>query len=117
MLAMVQPMSDDEKPLDPESARMVAKVRRLMMAASATTFIAVALVLGAIGYRVFKTEGRPPPFADVTVALPAGAKVLSTAIGEGRLAVTIELAGSVEVRSFDLNTLKPLGIIRLAPKP
>ena len=110
-------MSDDEKPLDPETARMVARVRRLMMIASATTFVAVAVVLAVIGYRVFRLEGSAPPFADVTVALPAGAKVLSTAIGEGGLAVTIELAGSVEVRSFDLNTLRPLGIIRLAPKP
>jgi hypothetical protein len=110
-------MSDDEKPLDPETARVVAKVRRLMMIASAITFIAVALVLGVIGYRVFKAEGRPPPFADVAVALPAGAKVLSTAIGADHIVVTVEVGGVIELHTFDPDTLKPLGRLRLAPQP
>ena len=52
---------DDEKPLEPAAARAVAQVRRLMMIASATTFVAVAVVLGVIGYRVFKAEGSAPP--------------------------------------------------------
>ena len=73
---------DDDKPLDPEAAKIVAKVRRLMMIASATTFVAVAVVLMVIGYRLFnvKESGRPddgpPQFADVTTSLPVGAKVL-----------------------------------------
>ena len=99
-------MSDDEKPLDPEAARAVAQVRRLMMIASATTFIAVAVVLGVIGYRVFQVEGSAPPPGDVTATLPAGAKVVSTAVGDGRIVVTIEIAGAIELRIFDLNTLK-----------
>src|SRR5476651_2373310 len=102
-------MSDDEKPLDPETARVVAKVRRLMMIASATTFIAVAVVLGVIGYRVFRAEGSAAPFLDVTAALPAGAKVISTAIGDSHLAVTIETAAGIEIRIFDARTLKPAG--------
>ena len=108
-------MSDDEKPLDPETARVVAKVRRLMMIASATTFTAVAVVLGVIGYRVFHLGGSAPAaaFADVTAALPVGAKVLSTAIGSDHIAVTIEVAGGIEVLTFDPDTLKPLGRLRL----
>ena len=102
-------MSDDEKPLDPENARMVAKVRRLMMIASATTFIAVAVVLGVIGYRVFRAEGRAAPFADVTAALPAGAKVLSTAVSNDHIVVTVEVGGVTELHTFDPDTLKPLG--------
>jgi hypothetical protein len=31
--------------------------------------------------------------------------------------LTVEVAGTVELRTFDLNTLKPLGRIRLAPQP
>ena len=55
-------MSDNnEKPLDPEAARIVARVRRLMMIASMTTFVAVAVVLGVIGYRFFRMEGRAQP--------------------------------------------------------
>jgi hypothetical protein len=110
-------MSDDEKPFEPEAARAVAQVRRLMMIASATTFIAVAVVLGVIGYRVFRTEGRVPPATDVTAALPAGAKVISSAVGDGRIVLTIEIAGAIELRTFDLNTLKPIGRIRFAPQP
>jgi heme/copper-type cytochrome/quinol oxidase subunit 2 len=110
-------MSDEEKPLDPQAARAVSQVRRLMMIASATTFIAVAVVLGVIGYRVFRAEGRATPVADVTVALPAGAKVLSTAVGADHIVVTIEVGGVIEIRTFDPDTLKQLGRLRLEPKP
>jgi len=109
-------MSDDEKPLDPDAARFVSKVRRLMMIASATTFLAIAVVIGVIGYRVFRVEGSAPPAPDVAVALPAGAKVISTTVGDGRIVLTIDLAGATELRVFDLNTLKALGRIRLAPQ-
>lgn len=94
---------------------MVANVRRLMVVASLTTFIAVAAVIGIIGYRVFEGEGRVQPTTDVAAALPAGAKVLSSAIGEGRLVLTIEINGTIELLSFDINTLKPLSRTRLAP--
>ena len=110
-------MSDDEKPLDPEAARAVAQVRKLMMIATATTFIAVAVVIGVIGYRVFKSGGSAPPPAAVTATLPAGAKVISTAVGDGRIVLTVEIAGSIELRTFDLNTLKPLSTVRFATQP
>jgi hypothetical protein len=106
---------DDNKPLDPEAACAVAQVRRLMLIASVTTFVAVAVVLGAIGYRVFHLEGRAPALTDAQ--LPIGAKVLSTAVGDGRIVLTVEIAGAIELRTFDLNTLKALGRMRLAPQP
>ena len=108
--------ADDEKLLDPEAARIVAKVRRLMMIASVTTFIAVAVVIGVIGYRVFRGEGRAPQISTNSPTLPAGAKVLSSAIGEGRLVLTVEVNGAIELLSFDLDTLKPMGRTRLAPQ-
>ena len=108
---------DDEKPLDPQAARAVAQVRRLMMIASATTFIAVAVVVGVIGYRVFKAEGSAQPFADVTVALPAGAKMLATAVSDDHIVVTVEVGGVIELHTFDPDTLKALGRIRFAPQP
>jgi hypothetical protein len=110
-------MSDDDKPLDPEAVRAVAQVRKLMLIASATTVIAVAVVLGVIGYRVSHLEGRAPQAGDVSATLPAGAKVISSAVGDGRIVLTVEIAGAIELRSFDLNTLKPLGSIRLSPTP
>lgn len=109
-------MSDDnEKPLDPEAARIVAKVRRLMMMATITTFIAVAAVIAVIGYRVFRGEERAQSPPAMSAVLPVGAKVLSSAIGDGRLVLTLEVNGAVELLSFDLNTLKPVGRTRLAP--
>ena len=110
-------MSDDDKPLDPEAARIVAKVRRLMMIASATTFVAVAVVLIVIGYRVFHLGGSPPPVMEAAAALPAGTKVISSAVGDGRIVLTVEIAGASELRIYDLNTLKPVGRIPLAPRP
>ena len=109
-------MSDDEKPLDLETARVVAKVRRLMMIASAATFIAVALVLAVISYRVSHVKESALSFPDVTAALPAGAKVLSTAVSSDHIVVTIEVAGTVEVLTFDPDTLKALGRLRLTPR-
>jgi hypothetical protein len=107
---------DDDKPLDPEAARFVAKVRLLMVIASVTTFVAVAVVLAVIGYRVFKSEGSAPS-ADITIMLPKDARVLSTSVADGRIAVTIAIGGTQEVRLFDLKTLKPLGRVRFATEP
>lgn len=105
--------ANDEKTLDAEEARTVAKVRRLMMIASLTTFTAVAVVIGVIGYRVFRGEGRVQQISAVSPTLPAGAKVLSSAIGEGRLVLTVDINGAIELLSFDLNTLTPLRRTRL----
>ena len=108
-------MSDDS-PLSPESERAIAKVRRLMMIASVTTFLALAAVLGVIGYRVFHLGGsapQPTSFVDVTAALPTGAKVLSTSVGSDHIVVTVEVAGGIEVLTFDPDTLKALGRLRL----
>ena len=105
---------DAEKPLDPEAARVVAKVRRLLMIATMTTFIAVAAVIAVIGYRVFKGEERVQVLQSVSATLPAGTKVLSSAIGEGRVVLTVEVNGAIELLSFDLHTLKPTARIRLA---
>jgi hypothetical protein len=112
-------MSVDEKPLDPEQEKVIARIRRLMSIALATTFIAIAVVLGLVGYKVYRT-GDTAPVAGMPAAeasLPPGAKVLSSAIGDRRLVLTVEIGGTVELRSFDLETLKPLGRLRLESKP
>ena len=110
-------MMSDERMLNPEAEAAVAKVRRLMVIASVTTFLAVAAVLGVIGYRVFHLQGSPPPAPEAAPALPAGAKVLSSAVGDGRIVLTVEVDGAIELRTYDLNTLKPLGHALLTAKP
>ena len=98
--------------LSPEAENAIKKVRRLMMIASLTTFLAVAAVLAVIGYRFSRGEGSVAElgaFVDVTSALPAGAKILSTAVGADHIVVTIEVNGAVQLLTFDPDTLKSLG--------
>jgi hypothetical protein len=94
---------------------MVAKVRWLMVISGATTLIAIAAVIGVIGYRVFKAEGSAA--ADVTALLPKGARVVSAAVAEDRIAVTLDVGGAIEIRTFDAKTLKPTGRLRFATEP
>ncbi len=107
-----------EKPLDANAAAAIARVRRLMMIASVTTLITVGAVFVVIGYRVFHWQGRRQPAAALSeqdAGLPANAKILSSAVGDGRLVLTVEVGGAIELRSFDLATLKPLTRMRLTP--
>src|SRR5271165_5518313 len=79
---MSNPSADDEAPLDPAAARIVAKVRWLMLIAGATTLVAVAAVIGVIGYRVMRLEGSAAAPADVTALLPKGARIVATAVAD-----------------------------------
>ena len=86
-----------------------------MLISAATTCLAIAAVIGVIGYRVFKAEGSAG--ADVTALLPKGARVVSTALAEDRIAVTLDIGGAIEIRTFDATTLKPMGRLKFAPEP
>jgi hypothetical protein len=100
--------------LDPAQARLHAKMRRLMMISGFATVLGIAVVIGIIGYRVFGGVGS---VADVTALLPKGAKVVSTTIAGDRIAVVIDAGGTVEVRTFDLRTLRPAGKLKFAAEP
>jgi hypothetical protein len=111
------PNSDaDEKPLSPEQQRIVARVRWLMLLSGLATVLGIAVVLGVIGYRVFRSDGSVGP-VEVTAMLPKGARITSTAVSENRIVVTIENAGTLEIRTFDLHTLKSTGRLRFASEP
>jgi hypothetical protein len=114
---MSNPSADDDQPLDPAAARMVAKVRWLMVISGATTLVAIAAVIGVIGYRLFKAEGSTTAQADVTALLPKGARILATSVAEDRIAVTVDAGGAIEIRTFDLRTLKPTGRLKFATEP
>ena len=96
---------------------MVAKVRWLMVISGATTLVAIAAVIGVIGYRLFKAEGSAAAQADVTALLPKGARILATSVAEDRIAVTLDVGGTIEIRTFDAKTLKPTGRLRFATEP
>src|ERR1700753_2837275 len=95
---------EDKKPLPPEQQKIVARVRWLMLLSGLATLLGIAVVIGVIGYRFSHGNGSAAP-TEVTALLPKGAKVVSTAVADDRLAVTIEQGGQVEVWTFDLKTL------------
>jgi hypothetical protein len=109
--------SNDDKPLDPAAARVVARLRWLMLISGVTTLVAIAAVLGVIGYRLFRTDGSAAAATDVTALLPKGARIVTTAVAEDRVVVTLDVGGAIEIRTFDLKSLKPTGRLRFATEP
>ena len=100
----------------PEQAALFARVRRMMLIAGLTTALAVAAVLIAIGYRLFRA-GESAPATDTTATLPKGARIVSTAVAGDRLVVTLDIGGAIEIRTFDAHTLKPAGKLKFANEP
>jgi hypothetical protein len=111
-------MTDEPAPPEPtpEQAALFARVRRMMLIAGLTTALAVAAVLIAIGYRLFRA-GESTVATDTTAMLPKGARILSTAVAGDRLAVTLDIGGAIEIRTFDARTLKPAGRLKFANEP
>ena len=102
---------------DPDAARVLTKVRRLMVISLAFTGLAIAAVLSVIGYRVFSGEGSRAAPADVSAKLPRGARVVATNIANDRLVLTIEVETRTELHLFDVQTLQPRGRLRLSVEP
>ncbi|MDO8396559.1 MAG: hypothetical protein Q7T45_01950 [Bradyrhizobium sp.] len=111
-------MTEEAAPPEPtpEQAALFARVRRLMLIAGLTTALAVAAVLIAIGYRLFRSEGSVVA-TDTTSMLPKGARIVSTGIAGDRLVVTLDVGGVTEIRTFDAKTLKPAGKLKFVNEP
>ena len=102
----------------PEQAALFARVRRMMLIAGLTSALAVAVVLIAVGYRLYRGEGSATTASsDVIAPLPKGARIVSTAVAGERLLVTLDIAGTTEIRSFDAKTLKPAGKLKFVSEP
>jgi hypothetical protein len=101
-----------------EQTALIARVRRMMVIAGLTSALAIAAMLIAIGYRLYRTEGSPAATStDVIASLPKGARILSTAAAGDRLAVTLDIGGATEIRTFDAKTLKPAGTLKFVTEP
>jgi hypothetical protein len=105
----------DDTAHDPEAARVLSRVRRLMAISLLLTGLAVAAVLVLAGLRIATREAVAPP-ADASLPLPQGGRVVSTAVAGDRVVVTIEAAGATEVHLFDVRTLEPRGRLRIGPQ-
>lgn len=114
---MSDPQADDEKPLDPEAARIVKRVRWMMAISALTTLIAVVAVLGVVSYRLFRSDGSTSAAVDVTALLPKGARIVATAVAEDRVVLTVDVNGATEIRTFDLRSLRQTGRLRFATEP
>ena len=102
----------------PEQAALMARVRRMMLIAGLTSALAVAVVLIAVGYRLYRGEGSPAAAsADIIATVPKGARILSTAVAGERLVLTLDIAGVTEIRTFDAKTLKPAGKLKFVNEP
>jgi hypothetical protein len=100
-----------------QQAALIARVRRMMLITGLTSALAVAVVLIAIGYRLYRSEGSPTAATDITATLPKGARIVSTGIAGDRLVVTVDAGGVTEIRTFDAKTLKPAGKLRFVSEP
>ncbi len=100
----------------PEQAALIARVRRMMLIAGLTTAVGVGALLVVIGYRLFKTDGSGSA-ADITATLPKGARIVATSAAGDRLAVTLDIGGITEIRTYDAKSLKPTGRLKFANEP
>ena len=67
-------------------------------------------------YRGVPTCDLPIP-TDVTLSLPRGARVVQSAVANDRLVMTLEIDGKLEVRTFDVKTLQPVGRLNFSATP
>jgi hypothetical protein len=102
----------------PEQAALIARVRRMMLIAGLTSALAVAVVLIAVGYRLYRGEGSPAAAAaDIIATLPKGARIVATAVAGERLVLTLDIGGVTEIHTFDARTLKPAGKLKFVNEP
>jgi hypothetical protein len=100
----------------PDQAALIARVRRMMLIAGLTTAVGVGALLIVIGYRLFRTEGSAQTL-DFTATLPKGARIVATGTAGDRLAVTLDIGGTTEIRTYDAKTFKPVGRLKFANEP
>lgn len=96
---------------------MVKKLRRMAVFSSILMIGGFLAVFAVIAYRLSNMPAAPASaIPAITNALPKGSRVVSTAVSDGKIAVTIEREGLTEVRVFDLSTLQLRGTLRLEPQ-
>ena len=100
--------NDGPAQLSGEQAQLVARMRWLMRISAFATMPGIGVIFAILGYRVFHLEERPGMIEN-TAPLPKGARVISTAVAGDRIVVTLEFAGTLEIRTFDAKTLRPQG--------
>ncbi|MCX5496522.1 DUF6476 family protein [Kaistia dalseonensis] len=105
------PDDENDAPLDPAVERIRQRLKRLILVSSATLLIGLVAVLAAVIYRVGHGGDKPalqPMAAEMVIpgAIPAGARVISSALDGTLLAVTVDMGGSTRILVVDLTSGK-----------
>jgi N-acyl-D-aspartate/D-glutamate deacylase len=110
-------LDDEDDDLDPAAARLVLRMRRIMVGSMAVMFLGIVAVLAVVVYRSFaQRPSTAPPAAAAMPSLPAGSRVIAIASDGQRLYVTVETPDGAEaIEAFDAATLKPRGRLPLVP--
>ncbi len=88
----------------------------MMLIAGLTTALGIGALLIAVGYRMFHS-GSEPGLSDVTIALPKGARIVSSAVSGDRLLLTLDIGGVTEIRTFDARSFRPVARVKFAVEP
>ena len=108
----------DAEPPTPDQARMIARVKWLMLLSGFATMLGIVVVLIVAGYRLFHS---PAPSggasSELTALLPKGARIVATTTAGDAVIVTIEAGGATEIRSFDAKTLRPQARLKFLTEP
>ena len=102
-------MSDPTETPNPAAEQVIRRVRLMMVISGAITLILLASILGVVGYRVYSSGSPAAGPANTAFDLPAGGRIVSTAVSYDRIVVTIEVGGKTQIVTFDTKTLKPAG--------
>jgi hypothetical protein len=115
---MSQPILDDppDAPLDPAVTKVEQRLRRLMLVGGLTLGLGIVAVLVGIVYRISMAGGKVLPAAPMEAKVPAGARLVSTTVGDGRIVLTYDIGGGTSLIFVDAASLKPLGRLDLKPE-
>ncbi len=87
-----------------------------MLIGGLTLAIGLLAVLLAIVYRITTAASKALPIGTVEAKVPAGARLRSTNVDNGRIVLTYETAGGTTLILVDAATLKPIGRLDLKPE-
>lgn len=105
-------IADDD---DPRIQRVYRRLRFLTLIGGLTMGVGFLSVMSVIAYRLVKSSpGANGPVAG-HLSITPGAKVLSTAAGDGRLLVIVEDGGRTVIHVLDASTLRETGRLDVAP--
>jgi len=105
-------IADDD---DPRIQRVYRRLRMLTLIGTLTMGVGFLSVMSVIAYRLVKSSAHAAGPVVRTLSIPAGAKVVSTAVDDGRIVVTTEAEGRTTIHVLDPGSLTETGRLEIAP--